>query len=312
MSEYAISTESLAKHYKNIRAVDGLNLRVPAGAVYGFLGRNGAGKTTTIKMLLGFARANAGSAEILGMNVNGQLQQILKRTAFVGENKTLYDNFTPTEMARFHKGFYPNWSDGDATKFAQSLEIPMDQKFKKLSKGNRTKVWLLLALAQNADLMILDEPTTALDPLTADVFLRILAESYAGEERTVLFSSHNLAEVEQIADWVGIIDRGKLLLEARLEDIRNNFRLIVAGGNGLPLVRQAPVVSAVAAANLVRYVIDRDGDGWQTQLRAQGATILESLPLSLKDVFLELVRKEEPCTSGSAGETLATPSLARA
>jgi len=312
MSEWAIQTESLTKHYQQVRAVDGLNLRVPRGAVYGFLGRNGAGKTTTIKLLLGFARSHAGTARVLGMDVSTQLREILARTAFVGENKTLYEHFTPAEHVKFHRGFYPQWSDAAAANYARDLEIPMGQKFKSLSKGNRTKVWLLLALAQNAELMILDEPTTALDPLTADIFLRSLAEDHAGEGRTIFFSSHHLAEVEQIADWVGIIDRGKLLLEARLEDIRNNFRLIVATGNGLPLERQTPVVSALSAANLCRYVVERDADAWQSRLRAQGATILESMPLSLKDVFLELVRKEEPCISGNAGATLAAPSLARA
>jgi ABC-type multidrug transport system ATPase subunit len=176
MNDVAIRTEHLTKSYGSIHAVRGIALDVPRGAIYGFLGRNGAGKTTTIKMLLGLTPPTAGSAQVLGMNVATERIGILQRTAFVSEKKSLYPLLTPSELVRFSRGFYPTWSDSAVEKYSRLLEIPMQQRFAKLSNGNQTKVWLLLALAQGADLLILDEPTTALDPISVDQLMRVLAE----------------------------------------------------------------------------------------------------------------------------------------
>jgi len=301
MSEWAISAEGLSKFYPQVRAVDGLNLRVPGGAVYGFLGRNGAGKTTTMKVLLGLAQPTAGTAQVLGLDIRTEQLEILRRVAFVGERKALYDWLTPAELLRVTRSFYPQWSDSAAEKYLRLLEIPANQRFGKLSKGNRTKVCLLLALAQNPELLVLDEPTAGLDPVMVDELLRILIEDHVSEGRTIFFSSHQLGEVEQVADWVGIIDQGKLLLEARLEDIRSEFRAVTVAGNSLPLLRSPEVVSAVRAAQFCKYVVTRDVEAFAAQLRQQGAVIVEISTLNLREIFLELVRKEDACISGNAG-----------
>lgn len=300
MSDTAIETRGLTKLYGKLRAVDGLTLRVPRGSVYGFLGRNGAGKTTTMRVLLGLARPTAGSAQVLGLDVGTQQIGIRERTAFVAERKMLYDYMTPAELVRFTSGFYPRWSRAAADKYARLLDIPMKQKFGKLSHGNRTKVCVLLALAQNADLLVLDEPTIGLDPIMIDDVLRVLLEEHAAEARTVFLSSHQLAEVEQIADWVGIIDRGKLLLEARLDDIKSEYRVVVAAGNGLPAT-SPEVVSAVRSEAFTRYILTSGAEAFAATLRQQGAASVEVFPLNLREFFLEIVRKEEACTTGRSG-----------
>jgi ABC-2 type transport system ATP-binding protein len=309
MSDLAIATQGLVKVYSKVRAVDGLNLSVPRGAVYGFLGRNGAGKTTTMKMLLGLARPTLGQTQVLGLDISRHHLEILRRVAFVSEYKALYDQLTPAEMVRFTRSFYPGWSDAAAEKCARQLEIPMQQKFAKLSKGNRAKVWLLLALGQAADLLILDEPTAGLDPFMNDALLKLLAEDTAFEGRTVFFSSHHLAEVEQICDWVGIVDEGRMLLETRLDDIREHYRLVIAAGRDLPAGRQMPVVAVARNGEFSRYVVSRDAEAFASSLRGQGAAVTEVSPLSLREIFVELVRKEETCISGNAGETHAAHSL---
>jgi ABC-2 type transport system ATP-binding protein len=295
MSEAAIVTSGLCKRYGKLAAVNGLELNAPRGAVYGFLGRNGAGKTTTIKMLLGLARPSAGSARVLGLDIATQRLEILRRVAFVGENKFLYDTLTPAELARFTRGFYPHWSEATAEKCARVLEIPMQQKFAKLSKGNRAKVWLLLALAQNAEMLILDEPSAGLDPFMNDALLKLLAEEATGDGRTVFFSSHHLAEVEQICDWVGIIDEGRALLEARLDDVREHYRLVIAAGRDLPTTVKLPVVAAAHNGQFSRYVLARDAETFAAQLKSRGAAVTEIAQLSLRELFVELVRKEEAC-----------------
>jgi ABC-2 type transport system ATP-binding protein len=295
MSEHAIHAAGLEKRYGSLLAVNGLEMNVSRGAVYGFLGRNGAGKTTTIKMLLGLARPTAGSARVLGLDIARERIAILRRVAFVGENKVLYDNLTPAEMLRFTRSFYPGWSDAAAQKCAQRLEIPMQQRFAKLSKGNRAKVWLLLALAQGAELLVLDEPTAGLDPFMNDALLKLLAEEATGDGRTIFFSSHHLTEVEQICDCVGIVDQGRMLLETRLDDVRENYRLVIAAGRDLPAAPAAPVVTVTRNGDFSRYLLARDAEAFAAGLRGQGAAVTDVTPLTLREVFLELVRKEELC-----------------
>ena len=308
MTEWAIWTDDLTKQYGALTAVDRLNLRVPRGAVYGFVGRNGAGKSTTIKLLAGLVRATAGSARLLGHEVRAARPAMRERVAFVNEHKALYDSFTPAELVRFTRGFYPRWSDLAADKYARLLDVPMSRPFSKLSLGNRNKVCLLLALAQNAELLVLDEPSSGLDPVMMDDLLRILMDDHVAEGRTIFFSSHHLSDVERVADWVGIIDRGTLLLEAPMDEIRNEFRAITVAGTDLPLSRAAEVVSAVRADRFVRYVVRSGAERFAAERQREGATLVDVSPLSLREVFLELVRKEEPCTSGNAGATPASAS----
>ncbi len=302
MNELAIQTDRLVKTYCELRAVDELSINVPRGSVYGFLGRNGAGKTSTMRMLLGLARPTAGGATVLGFPIGRDTLAILHRTAYVTEGKILYGRLTARELVRFTKGFYPNWSDEAVAKYARRFDIPMDRPFAKLSLGNRTKVCLLLALAQQAELLILDEPTSGLDPVAVDEFQRVVAEDLAGDGRTVLISSHQLADVERIADWVGLIDYGRLLLEARLDDIKSQYRLITAAGTGLPQSKGGDILSANSDGNFRKYLLRANADAFAAELGNQGATITEVSPLGLREIFLELVRKEEPCTSGNAGE----------
>ncbi len=304
MNELAIDSYELTKTYGNVRAVDRINLSVPRGAIYGFLGRNGAGKTTTIKMLLGLVRPSAGSGHVLGMNFANERIAILERVAFVSEKKTLYPSLTPSELVRFSRGFYPTWSDRAVEKYARLFEIPMKQKFERLSNGNQTKVFLLLALSQRADLLILDEPTTALDPVSVDQLLHVLAEEVLDRGCTVFFSSHQLEEVEQIAEYAGVIDRGKLVMECRLDDIKSEFRMITAAGSSLPVQTSSQVLSVEVEGNFCRYVVTRDAEGFAAGLTRSGATITSISPLSLREIFLQLVRREQqPCTSGNVGAT---------
>jgi ABC-2 type transport system ATP-binding protein len=303
MNELAIGTNDLAKTYAGFHAVCGIDLNVPRGTIYGFLGRNGAGKTTTIKMLMGLARPSAGSAHVLEMDVSTKRIAILQRTAFVSEKKTLYPSLTPAELVRFSRGFYPTWSDHAVERYAQLFEIPMKQKFDKLSNGNQTKVFLLLALCQGADLLVLDEPTTALDPVSVDQLLHVLAEDALDRGCTVFFSSHQLEEVEQIAEYVGILDHGKLLMEARLDDIKSEFRLITAAGNSLPAQTSPQILSVDVEGDFHRYVVTKDADAFAAGLAGNGATITNIASLNLREIFLHLVRKETPCISGNVGAT---------
>ncbi len=256
-----------------------------------------------MRMLLGLVRPTKGSARVLGLDPGkeAELMRILERVAFVPQRKQLYGWATPAELVRMNKAYFPRWSDEAAARLALRLEIPMKTEFKKLSIGNQSKVALLLALAQEAEVLVLDEPTAGLDPLMVDEILRTLIEDHVSQGRTIFVSSHHLGEVEQICDWVGILEEGRLLLESRLEEIRQEFRLVIASGEGLPAVSSTDVVSATTDGRFRRYVVAREAERFAAELHGQGATILEVSSLGLRELFLHLVRKEDPCTPGNAG-----------
>jgi ABC-2 type transport system ATP-binding protein len=288
MSDLAIETNSLHKRFGELHAVDGLDLRVPRGAVYGFLGRNGAGKTTTIRMLAGLARASSGEMRVLDLDPRVDSVSILERTGVV-IHKMVLPSMTGNDLARFNRAFYPRWSDELLAKYADVLEVPMDRKFRNLSTGNRTKLCLLLVLAQGAELLMLDEPTSGMDPVVTDQLLRILVEDFASEGRTLFLSSHHLSEVERVADWIGIIDHGKLLLEAELDDVRASFRRVRIAGDSLVAVGANEIVSTNVTEGTTEYVVRFDAEGFAARLRSQGAIVLDVAPMSLSEIFLELV-----------------------
>ena len=291
MNDLAIETHALSKHFGSLVALDRINLHVERGSVYGFLGRNGAGKTTAIRILAGLSPASAGSAHVLGFEAGPDNIAILHRTGFVID-KMLFPYMTGRQLLRFNRGFFPSWSDAQAARYADALEIPMDRKFKKLSQGNKTKLCLLLALAQNPELLILDEPTAGLDPVVTDQLLRVLVEDFANDGRTILMSSHHLSEVEKIADWVGILDHGHLLLEARLDDIRASYRRIRVAGENTPS-KSPEILTMNASEGVTEYVLCAGEEKFVADLRNNGATILEVLPMNLSEIFVELVGKEK-------------------
>ena len=290
MSDLAIETHALTKHYGNLAALERVNMHVERGSVYGFLGRNGAGKTTAIRILAGLARPTAGGARVLGLEAGPDRIAILQRTGFVID-KMLLPYMTGRELLRLSQGFFPGQSSTQAKRYADALEIPMDRKFKKLSHGNKTKLCLLLALAQNPELLVLDEPTAGLDPVVTDQLLRILVEDFANDGRTILISSHHLSEVEKIADWVGILDHGSLLLEARLDDIRDRYRRIRVAGEHAPAT-SPEILTTSASEGVTEYVLCAGEEKFVADLRNNGATILEVLPMNLSEIFLELAGKE--------------------
>src|ERR1700733_3337208 len=285
MTELAIETRDLAKRYGSVGAVDGLSLSVPRGAVYALVGRNGSGKTTTIRMRLDLPLPDAGTARVLGMDCHAERVKVLERVGYVSD-RPLLGGWTGEQLVRFNRGFYPRWSDELVARYVRVFDIPMKQRFRNLSRGNQTKMWLMLALAQQTELLILGEPTAGLDPVVTDQLLRVLVEDVAAEGRTVFMSSHHLSEIERIADWVGMIDKGKLLLEAPMEELRARFRRIqVAGGAGMAMPVAAMRVRRSGAST--EYVVRDGAEEFVDALERGGATVIQSSPMNLSEIFLE-------------------------
>jgi ABC-type multidrug transport system ATPase subunit len=291
---FVIETSGLCKQYGAIEALRGLSLAVPAGSICGFLGRNGAGKTTTIKVLLGMARATSGTAHVFGVPAGSETGSVdvRRRIGFVSDDKDLYDYMTVAETIRFTAAFFPRWRDDLEQRYRRSFDLPPDRKVKALSRGTRTKLALLLALCRGADLLILDEPTSGLDPAMTEEVLQALVGHVANEEMTVFFSSHQIAEVDQIADRVAIIDRGRLVVSGSLDDVRERYCHVelVFDGEAPQVTFTAPGVERVRRQGRVLTVLSSAGaDGIAAEARALNPVSVQTVPATLKEIFLETV-----------------------
>jgi len=292
-----IETAGLWKRYEGVEALRGLDLQVPSGSIFGFLGRNGSGKTTTIKVLLGMARPSRGEARVFGCSPSGQDGvEIRRRTAFVSDEKDLYDYMAVGEIVAFTRSFYPRWRADLEQQYLRKFELPLDRNIKGLSRVMRTKLAMLLALCRGADLLMLDEPTSGLDPAMAEEVLQALVGHVAAQESTVFFSSHQLAEVEQIADHVAIIDRGQTVVSDALDDLRARYRRIqlVFEGDAPEIRVHAPGTHRVRRQGRVITVLSSSsGDAVIQELRGYRPSSFDVSPVSLKDIFLESVRTED-------------------
>ena len=293
---FVIATSDLHKQYGGVEALRGLTLRVPAGSIYGFLGRNGAGKTTTIKVVLGMARPDRGSALVFGVpSVAEAGVDVRRRIGFVSDDKDLYDFMTVDEMIRFTAAFFPRWRADLEQRYRRAFELPGDRKVKALSRGTRTKLALLLALCRGAELLILDEPTSGLDPAITEEVLQALVAHVASEDMTVFFSSHQINEVDQIADHVAIVDRGRIVVAGELDDLRERYRriqMVFADQAPEPAFR-APGVERVRRAGRVLTVLSSAGsERIVAEARALDPVSVDISPVTLKEIFLETVVAE--------------------
>ena len=220
-----ITADRLSKRFGRVVAVDDLSFRLEHGTITGFLGRNGAGKSSTIKMLLGMLRPTGGSGTVLGRRIDDprENREMRKYVAYVGEDKQMYAYMTVGQLIRFTRSFYADWRRDVEQRLLHEYQLPLQRKVKALSKGMRTKLALLLALSRRPELLILDEPSEGLDPVSIEDLLQSLV-SAAAEGTAVFFSSHQISEVERIADEVFIMCDGRLALCGPLEELREKFR----------------------------------------------------------------------------------------
>jgi ABC-type multidrug transport system ATPase subunit len=294
MGDFVVETKGLSRRFSGHAAVDGLDLRVPAGSIFGFLGRNGAGKTTTIRLLLGFLMPGSGEVRLFGEPIEGpdSAVRMRRRIGYVSENKHLYPYMTVQQIIRFTRPFFPAWCHDLEQRYMKVFDLPPNRKVSALSKGMRTSLMLLLAISRGAELLILDEPTEGLDPAVIEVVLQELIALPATEGTTIFFSSHQLGEVEQIADHVAIIDHGRTVVSGGLDDLKVQYQRLrivfqrepaeISWVDGVEHVRQEGRTISILASHNVEAIVE--------QVRSLPGTSVERYPVSLKEIFLEHVR----------------------
>jgi ABC-2 type transport system ATP-binding protein len=297
MSE-AIRTEGLVKSFGHIRALDGLDLTVRTGEVHGFLGPNGAGKTTTIRVLLGLLRADAGTASLLGGDPWREATALHRRLAYVPGDVTLWPNLSGGEVIDLLGRLRGGLDKRRRAALLERFDLDPRKKGRTYSKGNRQKVALVAALASDVELLLLDEPTSGLDPLMEEEFREVIREDQRTSGRTVLLSSHILAEVEALCDRVTIIRAGRTVETGTLTELRHLTRTSIDAEVAGPLTGLAalPGIHDLQTHNShVRFDVDTDAlDTALRHLTEAGIRSLVSQPPTLEELFLRHYQQAEP------------------
>lgn len=291
-----IEIKNLTKRFNRMRAVDGLNLDVPEGSVTAFLGPNGAGKTTTIKCILNLLHSDGGEARVLDCPARSLGPEQFQKIGYVSENQELPEWMTVTELLDYVRPMYPDWDREFEKRMLKEFELPLRTKLRSLSRGQRMKAALLSSLAYRPKLVVLDEPFSGLDPLVRDEFLRGLLELTETEGWSVFVSSHDIEEVERLADRVAIIDKGRIQLAESSDTLRDRFRAVeVVLENETPVTKALPPnwINIESVGRSIRYVDTSFSSDRQLDLirdHFPNALRHDAQPMSLRDIFIALAR----------------------
>ncbi|WP_254513342.1 ABC transporter ATP-binding protein [Anatilimnocola floriformis] len=288
----AIATQGLTKYYGRKCVVNSLDLHVPTGSVYGLLGRNGSGKSTTLKMLLGFVHPDRGSADLLGHNIAQLAPEVRARVAFTAEGHPFLRWMTVDEAVRFTRSFYPHWNSELLDQILDHFALPRRAKIRSLSNGQRAQVSLALAVAPDPELLILDDPTLGLDTVVRRDFLESLIQIIQREGRTILISSHILADVERVADRIGIMVDGVLRADCPTEYFKLSLRKVILEFAGEPptFPACAGLVSSWRVGHRLEVVLVGYGTRHEQLIESLGPLSTDVLELSLEDAFIEYTR----------------------
>jgi ABC-2 type transport system ATP-binding protein len=292
----AIETHDLSYRPGKGFEISNLNMHVPAGSLYGFLGPNGAGKTTTMRLLLGLVPAQAGTITVLGHTMPSSHVAVMARTGYVPERPHLYPTLTVDEAMRLHSAFHEQWDERWARELQGQFNLVGDRRVGALSKGETGKLMMLLALAQQPDLLVLDEPTDGLDPVVRRDVLEAVLEYVSSRSATVVISSHLVHELERICDWIAVMDRGRLVAELPMQEFKDGIKRLSVT-NAPVLLRDTPFTV------LSRKTTDVSGEqwlvrGWSGEMRdyfggdSDGGNVAlrEVIDLDLEDGFVEMLR----------------------
>jgi ABC-2 type transport system ATP-binding protein len=291
---HIVEAIDLTRRFRRTDAVDGLQLQVPAGSIFALVGPNGAGKTTTIKLLMNLMRPTRGRSYVLGTDSRALGPAQFERIGYVSENQRLPGWMSPDQLLTYVRPFYPTWDEQLCQKLRRELGLTATTALRTLSRGTRVKAALLSSLAYRPELVVLDEPFTGLDPLVRDQLIRALLELTGERPLSVLVSSHDIEEVERLADWIGYIDAGRLMFSEPVTSLLKRFRLVeVVASDGRTLApphRPEWLMQGVAGRTL-RFVATRyDADDGQRIASQFAGADIRVWELSLREIFVALAR----------------------
>lgn len=293
----AVATHGLTKRYGRETALDRVDLRVPEGAVYVLAGANGAGKTTTLRVLMNLDRPDAGRAEVFGLDTGLRGPEVRAQVGYVPEHADPgYRWMTRGRLMRHAAAYYPTWDAAYAEHLSRALGLRLDRGAGAASKGEARRLQLVLALAHRPPLLILDEPTDGLDPVARKRTLALLAEHLAETATTVLVSTHQIYELESLADHVGVLRQGRLVAQMSRDELRRTvrrYRVEVPEGWAAPAELQGTGLRRSRAGREVQWTLVGEERQVSERLALSGAQVREVAPLALEDAALAFLDEEE-------------------
>ncbi|MCI9348804.1 MAG: ABC transporter ATP-binding protein [Oscillibacter sp.] len=281
-----IEVKNTVKRFGEFAALDGVSLTVPAGSVYGLVGPNGAGKSTLIRCLTGIYQADEGALSIDGQPV-WENEALKSRVAAIPDDWYYFPQATIRDMCRFYRGFYPRFSMERYEKLKEVFEIDEKRTLRRLSKGMQKQAAFWLMLSCMPDCLILDEPVDGLDPVMRRQVWSLVLGDVAQRNMTVLVSSHNLRELEDVCDHVGILDRGKVLLERSLAQLQDNMvKLQVVFKDGGDVPPEIPVLHASKVGRIHTLIMRNNAEEAENMLAAYEPMLVDAVPLTLEEIFI--------------------------
>ena len=281
-----IQVNKLIKSFDGFRALDGLNIHVPKGAVYGLVGPNGAGKSTVIRHLAGIYRQDSGQVLIDGQPVY-ENPEIKGRIAYIPDDIFFYTQATINDMMKFYRSVYPRFSPERFEKLAELFDLDRKQPMRKLSKGMQKQAAFWLAMSQCPEVVILDEPVDGLDPVMRRQVWSALLSDVAENGTTVLVSSHNLRELEDVCDHVGIMNHGRMLVERSLSELQDNIvKIQLAFADGGKLPEGLEILHSSSTGRLQQLILRGSAEELTAKLSAAGPLFLDVVPLNLEEIFI--------------------------
>jgi ABC-2 type transport system ATP-binding protein len=292
MSEAVIEIRGLTRHFGKKVALHDVALEVPRGCVFGLVGENGAGKTTLIKHILGLLKAQVGSVRIFQRDPVDDPVGVLGRIGYLSEDRDLPDWMRIDELLRYMQAFYPTWDERFADELCRRFELEPRQRVGTLSRGQRARAGLVTALAHRPELLLLDEPSSGLDPVVRQDILSAIVRTVADEGRTVLFSSHLLDEIERVADRVALVHAGRVVLSDSLDQIKQSHRRFTVRF-AQPQYAPPKLQGALACTGegLEWTCLANGGsDALKVSVAEQGGTIVDEAAPSLEEIFVSRVK----------------------
>lgn len=287
-TDRVIDIQNVTRQFGAKRALDNVSLAVPRGTVFGLVGANGAGKTTLIKHVLGLLKAQAGAVRVFGLDPVQEPVKVLSNVGYLSEESDLPGWMRVDELMRYMRAFYPTWDETYAQELRRQFALDPATKVKNLSKGQRARAGLVVALAYRPELLLLDEPSSGLDPIVRRDILGAIVRTIADEGRTVLFSSHLLEEVERVSDCVAMLKEGRVVFAGELDVVKQSYHQLTLRFGGErsqpPLINgvlrwegRGAIWTALASGNLEELTV---------AVSASGGEIVEQKRLSLDEIFL--------------------------
>ena len=289
MNEFAVQMTGVGKDYRFFSLND-VRLEIPHGHIMGFIGPNGAGKSTTIRILMGLVHQDRGDVRLLGHPMPAEQAAAKRDVGFASEDMRLYGSATLDWHMRFIRSIYPSWDESYATTLLKRFDLRREQRMKGMSHGQQVKAGLLLVLARRPRLLILDEPTTGLDPVARHEVIRELMDVMHDDRRSVLFSSHNTKDVEQISDQITFIDRGRIIESRDKETFLDRWRRLRVELPGEVMVPAIPgVISVTQAGRLAVATTNAFSDSLPRAYEAAGIRVHAVETMTLEEIFVSNV-----------------------